>query len=163
MTSEQRDVFLQRLGGLIREHGWALQYVGGGGGMPWTYTIGLSGHGHRELVLPVVGYDTAHLVLNTIARACVDGVDVADAEALATVFGHPRVFLQLRSVDPSWHATYMFSVARAYFGLVPVASQVVIADKEGRFPWHAGHSMNVAQPVLWEPYRGGWPNDEEER
>lgn len=39
-----------------------------------------------------------------------------------------------------------------------------MADGQSRFPWHAGHGLAFAQPVLWEePYQGGWPDGEEAR
>jgi hypothetical protein len=51
-------------------------------------------------------------------------------------------------------------MSRAYFGSVPPAAQLVMADKEGRFPWDQGHDLGISQPALWEPYPGGWPNEE---
>ncbi|WP_329431060.1 DUF4262 domain-containing protein (plasmid) [Streptosporangium sp. NBC_01495] len=109
----------------------------------------------------MVGLDfgTALSVLNSIAHACRTGAAVAHPQTLATLLGHPQVFLQLRPVDPTWHTTSLFNVAREYFGSVPQAVQVVMADKEGRFPWDAGHSLGVRQPSLWEPYPGGWPDE----
>ncbi len=157
---ERRQQFLTNLGATIAEHGWAIQGVGGY--RPWSYTIGLSDRGHPGAILPIVPFDTAGNVLNTIGQACFDGVDVTDPQALAEVFGHERVFFDLRPVDPSWNDTDLFNIAHAYYRSYPDVVQVVLADDQGRFPWDAGHDLGYEQPVLWEPYAGGWPVEIEE-
>jgi Domain of unknown function (DUF4262) len=153
---EDKDTYLQELGRRIRQQGWVVQYIGDPQ-IPWAYTIGLSDRGHPELVITGVDPGTSAVVLNTIAKACRSGVDISDLSALAEEFGHPQVVLQPRPVDPTWRVTNLFNITRAYFGSVPETMQVVMADTQGRFPWDPGHNLPVAQPVLWQPYTGGWP------
>ncbi|MFI7641903.1 DUF4262 domain-containing protein [Nonomuraea sp. NPDC049400] len=141
----------------MRVYGWHIQGVGDLQ-MPWTYTIGLAARELPELIVAGLGLRQSGALLNAIASCWVEGVDVRDPRALATAFGHDRVVLQLRSVDPSWNNSSLFNVARSHLGVVPAALQVVIADVEGRFPWDAGHQLGIEQPRLWEAWPGGWPD-----
>ncbi|GAA1623997.1 hypothetical protein GCM10009733_020800 [Nonomuraea maheshkhaliensis] len=142
----------------IRNVGWALQGVGDPT-TPWIYTIGLCDRGHPELIITGINFHAGGTVLNRIGTCVRRGLNVSNPSLLAKEFGHDPAVLNLRPVDPTWHDTHLFNIARSYWGSDPATMQVVMADKEGRFPWDTGHQLGIDQPQLWEPWPGGWPND----
>ncbi|MEU1883473.1 DUF4262 domain-containing protein [Streptosporangium sp. NPDC020072] len=151
-----RTASYDHLSELIQRYGWAVKGVVDQG-TPWYYTIGLSRRNHPELVVVGLSPEEAASLLNQLALAARGGVNVLDTTALAAAWGHPKVFLQLRQVDPTWSDTNLFNTVRSYLGAVPPAYQVVLADIEGHFPWDEGHSLGFEQRVLWEPWPEGWP------
>ena len=92
-----RDQYLDRLRGLIRTHGWALQAVHGQGRVGWVYTIGLTtGYGHPELLLIDTDVGRAARLLNGLGTAIRDGTVLvagptraADGTELELVEVHP--------------------------------------------------------------------------
>ena len=79
---DQEDAHLARV---IRQHRWAVQYVGSGeeDDEPcFGYTIGLFGLGHPELVLVGLGADTTHGVLQRVAEEVAAGRDLVPGELL---------------------------------------------------------------------------------
>ena len=78
------------LAAVLREHRWAVQWVGPGaesGQPPFAYTIGLFGLGHPELVVSGVGPAVARGMLNWAAALVVAGRDLVPGEELSRETG----------------------------------------------------------------------------
>ncbi len=79
---DQEDAHLARL---VRQHRWAVQYVGPGDEddePSFGYTISLFGLGHPELVLVGLGADTTHGVLQRAAEEVAAGRDLVPGEVI---------------------------------------------------------------------------------
>lgn len=146
-----------RIKSVIRRHGWAIEYIGGGccsvpgcdggddEGPPFAYTVGLFGLGHPELLVFGLDPETACSLLNSA------GDRVQDDEALLPG--------QLLTFDEWTHQVIpegvpnpgdiVFSANRFYQRpaeySVPVL-QLSYDDFEGRFPWDEGYSNPEMQP-----------------
>lgn len=105
-----------RYDGLIAEHGWMVQHIGGGpaDGTPWSYTIGLShGFDHPELVVVGLRPQPAVVLLNDLGRRVRDGetfVSGASADnpdgTLEVGFGHVHPLLWEGPLLTGWRAYY---------------------------------------------------------
>jgi hypothetical protein len=117
---------------------------------PFTYTVGLSPVVGYEILIVGMRHELAGLVLNDIAEALHAGsalaVDVPDDRWCTA----PVVFK--RADSPLVHSEYV-CVADWYYERdgTPVL-QMVMSDRAGLFPWHAGFDhayMDPRQPRLW--------------
>jgi hypothetical protein len=112
------DEVLDRLDGLVRTHGWALQGVQGSGAVSWLYTIGLTtGYGHPELLTIDTDVGRAARLLNGLGAAIRDGTVLGSGVA-TTPDGAP---IDLVAVHPvhlrgdlvaMWHRLHARSVGR---------------------------------------------------
>ena len=96
---DQEDAHLVRV---IRQHRWAVRYVGSGeeDDEPcFGYTIGLFGLGHPELVLVGLGADTTHGVLQRVAGEVAAGRDLVPGELIDRDDRPGRLFVE-DSPDP---------------------------------------------------------------
>jgi hypothetical protein len=147
-----------RIASVIRRHGWAIEYIGGGccsapgcdgGGDDWppfAYTVGLFGLGHPELLAFGLEPETTARLFNAL------GDRIRDDEALIPgqmiTFGEEwshRVVPETVS-NPG---EIVFSANRFYqrpaeFS-IPVL-QLSYDDVLGRFPWDDGFSDADLQP-----------------
>ena len=141
------------LAAVIREHRWAVQWVGPGeesGQAPFAYTIGLFGLGHPELVVSGVGPAVARGMLNWAAALVVAGRDLVPGEELSRETGG-RLVVEVCS-NPG---EILFGANRWYrrpdeFS-VP-AYQLTWPDADGRFPWDDGYTEPAggqARPETW--------------
>lgn len=113
VTSADDDGFdvhahLVEVMGLVDRYGWILQHVHGPDD-DWvdpadderlSYTIGLTGQGHPELVVRRLPPHAAGLILNAFADAVLQGASVVDGTAKLTI-GSGVVELDVRPVDPA--------------------------------------------------------------
>jgi hypothetical protein len=79
---DQEDAHLARV---IREHRWAVQYVGAGdepGEPDFGYTIGLFGMAHPELVVVGLDHRQTHSLLTAAAELVAGGRDLVPGELL---------------------------------------------------------------------------------
>ena len=147
-----------RLASVIRRHGWAIEYIGGGccsvpgcdggdddDGPPFAYTVGLFGLGHPELLVLGLDPGTAATLLNTLG-----GRILADEALLpghmVDIESWDRRVIPEEVPNPG---EIVFSANRFYqrpaeFS-VPVL-QLSYDDAAGRFPWDDGFSDPDCQP-----------------
>ncbi|HUG07299.1 MAG TPA: DUF4262 domain-containing protein [Acidimicrobiia bacterium] len=146
-----------RITSVIRRHGWAIEYIGGGccsapgcdggedEGPPFAYTVGLFGMGHPELL--VLGLDpaTALRLLNTLGER-IRADETLLPGRLLTIEGWDHRVVPEEVPNPG---EIVFSANRFYqrpseFS-VPVL-QLSHDNIEGRFPWEAGFADPDLQP-----------------
>ncbi len=132
-----------RVAGLIRTHGWAIEYVIGDEKRRRTsiaYTVGLFGMGHPELVfLGGCTHDAAG-VLNDVGGRVKAGEQFLPG-MLISFDSWPHRLTVEEVPNP---AAILFSANRHY-GRPDEASvsalQLTHDDTEGRFPWDFGYSI----------------------
>ena len=146
-----------RIASVIRQHGWAIEYIGGGvcsapgcddgddGGPPFAYTVGLFGLRHPELlVFGLDAHDSCGL-LNSIGERVADGEAILPGQVLTVeAWGH-RVFPE-EVPNPG---EIVFSANRYYQRPAEFSVQVLqmtYDDDLGRFPWDEGHHDPDRQP-----------------
>ncbi len=141
------------LAAVIREHRWAVQFVGPGeepGQPPFGYTIGLFGLGHPELVVAGVGASAASGMLTWAAGLVAAGRDLVAGELLVrepagrlVVEVCPNPGEVVLGANRWYHRPAEFSVP---------AYQLTWPDASGRFPWDDGY----ADPPESQPRPGRW-------
>lgn len=147
-----------RITSVIRRHGWAIEYIGGGccsapgcdggddEGPPFAYTVGLFGLGHPELLVFGLEPDTAMRLLNALGdRIRGEEETLLPGQLLTFDEWDHRV---IPEVVPN-PGEIVFSANRFYqrpseFS-VPVL-QLSYDDLSGRFPWETGYSHPELQP-----------------
>lgn len=137
-----RKDYLDYLYDKVLRNGWAVQYVEDER-TPFAYTIGLHECGLPELLITAVDTDRALLVLNTVARYCIE----FDGTVLpGDTMGLPDQLLEFVEVaEPHAH----MGVAIEIYGPEVQALQLVWADAEYEFPWSPLFNPGgVRQPVL---------------
>ena len=146
-----------RMKSVIRRHGWAIEYIGGGccsfpgcdGGEeldpPFAYTVGLFGLGHPELLVFGLDPDLTNSVLDDLGDRVRSDEALIPGQVLEFVGWERRVILE---VVPN-PGEIVFSANRFYerpseFS-VPVL-QLSYDDENGRFPWEDCHLAPERQP-----------------
>ena len=146
-----------RMKSVIRRHGWAIEYIGGGccsfpgcdGGEeldpPFAYTVGLYGMGHPELLVFGLDADLTSSVLNDLGDR-VRGDETLIPGQMIEFVGWERRVIPEEVPNPG---EIVFSANRFYqrpseFS-VPVL-QLSYDDERGRFPWEEGHANPDRQP-----------------
>jgi hypothetical protein len=143
MTAEQK------IRAMVERGGVSLQFVP----QPMVletcwYTIGLTGHGHPELIVFGLAPAAAKRVLNTLAGEIVAGRRAVTAGGTADdiLDDGPVRFVAVE--DPDRHLP---GAAQVYAGDGALrAVQIVWPDRHRRWPWDAGTKVD-AMPVLGEP------------
>lgn len=146
-----------RIKTVIRQHGWAIEYIGGGccsapgcdggddEGPPFAYTVGLFGLGHPELLVFGLDPDTALAVLNHLGDRIRDG-DTLLPGLMIEFDDWPHRVVPEEVPNPG---EIVFSANRFYqrpdFASVPVL-QLSYDDLGGRFPWEDDYSHPAMQP-----------------
>lgn len=147
----------ERIKTVIRRHGWAIEYIGGGGcavpgcdggddeGPPFAHTIGLFGLGHPELLVFDLDPVTSARLLNTLGdRIRADHALIPGQ--LVTFDDWDRQVIPEEVPNPG---EIVFSANRFYQRppeySVPVL-QLTYDDGEGRFPWDPGSVDGHLQP-----------------
>ena len=127
----------------IRTHGVHLQYVIGEPEQhrpSFSYTVGLFGIGHPELLVLDMCHHDAGGMLNHLAAQIRDGRQLVAGE-LITFPDWPHRVVAESSPNPG---DIVFSANRHYQrpaeASVPVL-QLTWDDKTGRFPWDEGYSL----------------------
>jgi Domain of unknown function (DUF4262) len=146
-----------RIATVIRRHGWAVEYIGGGycsapgcdggddDGPPFAYTVGLFGLGHPELL--VFGFDpeTTCSLLNHLGGLVRDDRVLMPGQMME-LEGWRHRFVPEEVPNPG---EIVFSANRFYQRpaqySVPVL-QLSYDDRQGRFPWDPGHDSPEMQP-----------------
>lgn len=110
------------------------------------YTVGLTGHGHPELIVFGLPPDISRPLLRDVAADLVAGRRVVTAGQVAgdVLAGHPVRFVEVP--EPDRHlpvAAQFYAVA----GTQVRAMQIVWPDRHDRWPWDAGSRVGD-MPVL---------------
>ncbi len=142
------------LAAVIREHRWAVQYVGPGeepGEPAFGYTIGLFGLGHPELVVAGVGADAAHRMLQWAAGLVAGGRDLVPGELLLHDDGERALV-----VETCPNPGDVVLGANRWYRRPPEHSvpayQLAWPHEDGRFPWDDGYPC----PPTCQPRPGTW-------
>ncbi|MDJ0394113.1 DUF4262 domain-containing protein [Rhodococcus sp. G-MC3] len=151
--------------GLINRYGWALQYVDSelstefrgdtdvredGLIVPaFCYTVGLTEHGHPELVVTGRSAGESAAVLNVLARRVLLGGERFEAGNQCVAAG-----LRMSFVDVEHTEDWLMMAARVQSGVDIRARQAVWRDAEGHLPWEGPYPSTIVQPVLGPP--PGW-------
>ncbi|WP_232344862.1 DUF4262 domain-containing protein [Actinoplanes awajinensis] len=154
MTAGQQEIGLGQIGEAIERSGVYLQFVP----QPipletcW-YTIGLTGHGHPEMVLFGLPPDISRPTLRTVAGEVIAGrrTFTAGQHADDVLEGHPVQFVAV--IEPDRH----LPVAAQFYagtGSAVEALQIVWPDRYLRWPWQPGTHLDD-MPVLGRPTPSG--------
>jgi hypothetical protein len=138
------DDYLGYLRGLLEEHCWIVIGVRGDRYRPpFSYTVGLVGHGRPELVVTGLPQQRAADLLNDVA-AHVLHADAPTPGERVPLTGGPLIEI-VRVAEPSAH----LGVAAKFSGSELTAIQLVYADDRGHWPWDRGfRGGRGGQPVL---------------
>jgi hypothetical protein len=147
MTTNHQDIGLRRIDEAVGRSGVYLQFVPQPTPLEtcW-YTIGLTGHGHPELILFGLPPDNSRPVLHTLAGDVIAGrrTFTAGQHADDVLEGHQ---VQLVAVsEPDRH----LPVAAQYYAATDAAVealQIVWPDRHHRWPWQPGTRVDD-MPVL---------------
>lgn len=140
--------YLAALAGDVAARGLAVMYMRGAPGAPsYAYTIGLTPHGHPELLMAGMCVETAHYVLDTLGRDVLAGAWLRPGDTVDGLLegGYPVALAG--PVVPEHDDDYPIRYARELYSEAGPAMQVLIPDLEYRFPWHPGYEM-TRQPLL---------------
>ncbi len=135
---DQEDAHLART---IRQHRWAVQYVGSGeedDEPSFGYTIGLFGLGHPELVVVGLGGDSTHAMLDRVAGLVADGRDLVPGEQLTWADRDTGLVVEVlpNPGEVVLGANRFYQRPPEYS--VP-AFQLAWSHADGHFPWEDGY------------------------
>jgi len=146
-----------RMKTVIRRHGWAIEYIGGGccavpgcdggddDGPPFAYTVGLFGMGHPELLAFGLDPSTTSELFNAIGRGVRDDETLIPGQMLTfPEWGHRVVPEAVPNPGEIVFSANRFYQRPTDFS-VPVL-QLSYDDLQGRFPWEEGYSDTEMQP-----------------
>lgn len=146
-----------RIKTVIRRHGWAIEYIGGGccsvpgcdgdddDGPPFAYTVGMFGLGHPELL--VFGLDpgaTARLLNSLGDRIRADDSLIPGQMVSVEGWNHRVVVEEVPNPGEIVFTANRFYERPSEFS-VPVL-QLSYDDDAGRFPWEPGFADPEMQP-----------------
>lgn len=146
-----------RIKTVIRRHGWAIEYIGGGScsvpgcdgddddGPPFAYTVGMFGLGHPELL--VFGLDpgaTARLLNSLGDRIRADDSLIPGQMVSVEGWNHRVVAEEVPNPGEIVFTANRFYERPPEFS-VPVL-QLTYDDDAGRFPWEPGFADPEMQP-----------------
>lgn len=151
---DQEDAHLTRM---VRQYGWAIQYVGGercsapgccpsqNEGPPFAYTIGLFGLDHPELLVFGVSEALAGALLNELGERIRAGESLLPGRMIEVEAWDRRIIPELVP-NPGTIALG----ANRYYQRPPEVSVPVLQlsydDEAGRFPWEPEYSQPELQP-----------------
>jgi hypothetical protein len=151
-VSGWRDQYDAKIEDMIRDHGWAIQGVGGDTEqVQFSYTIGLHRRDLPEFIAFGLPMQAAQVILNQLAQQQVDadGFNVIQHGTTRhdVLVNYPAKFV--RVLDSTEHLTMANRLARQHAFRTPVdALQLCWPDKDGRFQWEPGFSISYPVPLL---------------
>jgi hypothetical protein len=148
MAESDHSAYLDRMRGIVAEHGHAVQQVAPDEGLGWSYTIGLHAAGLPELIIMGgLALDGQRRTLNGLAERMRAGESLPIGERDPTVLkGFDVTYVEVADTT-----TEDFAIALRLQSDFR-ALQVVWPDLENRFPWDPGYSFPPdEQPLLGEP------------
>ena len=150
MTAGHQETGLRQIGEAVKRCGVYLQFVP----QPipleacW-YTVGLTDHGHPELILFGLPPDIARPALRTVAEEIIDGRRAFTSGQYAddVIEGHEVQFVTV--IEPERHLPVAAQFYAAKDAAVE-ALQIVWPDRYHRWPWQPGTRVSD-MPVLGRP------------
>ncbi|MEU5554110.1 DUF4262 domain-containing protein [Micromonospora sp. NPDC047793] len=146
------DDFLRRQDHIIDTTGWAVTHVlpthdDPDTTAPFAYTVGLTAHGHPELITAGLPPEVAHTLLNDLAQRVYDkaerfthGQTVSDLIA-----GYDAIIIDGPPTDDLHPGMAIARYGRDQIRL----QQLVWPDQQGRFPWDSGYDFDPhVQPLI---------------
>ncbi|MGH3650366.1 MAG: DUF4262 domain-containing protein [Acidimicrobiia bacterium] len=146
-----------RIASVIRRHGWAIEYIGGGScsvpgcdspedeGPPFAYTVGLFGLNHPELLVFGLDAHDSCGVINTLGDRVLEDEALVPGQ-LVTVGEWPHRIVPEEVPNPG----EIVLSANRYYQRPPQYSvpvlQLTYDDDQGRFPWDEGYGEPDRQP-----------------
>ena len=135
---------LEELRALIDAHGWAVQHVVGREPAEcFSYTVGLTGQLHPEIVVTGLTHDVAHVFLNNAGHMVVreHGHFAPGEPATGLTDGPPFAVLPVSDTSGLTAVASLYGDVRAV--------QLVWTDSRGRLPWDPAHGNPPgSQPLL---------------
>ena len=126
---------LDELRGLITEHGWAVRNVSDADPARCvSYTVGLSAHGHPEVVMTGLPPNVGTAFLNIVGEIVVREHGHFDAGTTTTELADGPPMPVLAVTDKS-----DLTAVEAIYGDVP-ALQIIWTDSAGHLPWDQGYA-----------------------
>jgi len=131
----------------IAQHGWTVIGVfptPGDPGVPFAYTVGLTGKGLPELAIYGLPIRVGHQVLNAVARQMVDaGGPFVSGQCIDDVLDGGVSMVAVAMTN-----TCDLNMVREVYGAVGDAVQVCWPDLDGLLPWEQGSRLgDEEQPV----------------
>ena len=147
MTAEQHDTGLRQIGETIQRSGVYLHFVPQPTPLEtcW-YTVGLTGHGHPELIMFGLPPDISRPALRSVAGDVIAGRRTLTAEQYADDVLEGHQVLLVAVTEPDRHlpvAAQFYAVT----GAAVQALQIVWPDRHHRWPWQPGTRVDD-MPVL---------------
>lgn len=144
-----RADYLDYLGGVITDFGWAVQGVERDRiHPPWAYTVGLTLYEQPELVLTGMPLRRACGLLNEVAAHVMHAEAPTPGDQIPWQGGPLMEIVEV--AEPSAHLV----IAVEMFGTDLRALQILHADDRGHWPWDVGYrGVRGGQPVLGERAR----------
>lgn len=136
----------------IRKFGHTVITVAGGENEPpFAYTIGMTETDkHPEILVFGLPQSVAQYILNAVAERVRKGHRLADGDVLNQIANVPCA---IKSISRGAASFYTFQALYRYekAAVQPEFVQLVLPDRNGRFPWDDGYSKDMAkvQPELW--------------
>ncbi len=145
-----------RIRTVIRRHGWAIEYIGGGccsvpgcdgddDGPPFAYTVGMFGLGHPELLVFGLDPGATGRLLNSLGdRIRADDSLLPGQMVSVEGWNHRVVPEEVPNPGEIVFTANRFYERPSEFS-VPVL-QLTYDDDAGRFPWEPGFADPEMQP-----------------
>jgi hypothetical protein len=125
-------------------------------GPPFTYTIGLSESSlGREIIVFALDPMTAGVILNHVAESVREGAVIEPGVPDDRWANMPCVFRHVTGDNAEKYC----GAARGYYDKPVRLLQLVIPDREGRFPWDDDYDLAYMGPLQRELY--ATPDDDE--
>jgi hypothetical protein len=133
------DAYLERLAGIVKEHGWAIQAVHAH--TLCAYTVGLSLKNLPEVLMMGVDQDTAVSLLNSVARGlCAGTLTLEEGRDYAEVFeSFPARFRKIPASQA--HASLRMASVFCPPEQPLEAWQLLWPDPQGHFPGDPLHAQ----------------------
>lgn len=137
---------MDELRALIETHGWAVRNVSNADAAKCvSYTVGLTAHGHPEVVMTGLPSDAGTAFLNIVG-------DIVVHEGGRFTAGEPTTELADGPAMPVIEVTDTsdLTAAEAIYGDV-AALQIVWTDSQGHLPWDEGYANAPGSQRLLGP------------
>lgn len=154
-VADRRAAVIDETRALIDRYGWSVVGVfpaSESDGVPFAYTVGLTGKQLPELAIYGLGGRVAQEILNAVARRMVDGGrPLIRGERIAGVLAGG---VDLAAVEMTSRIHDLAMVGQVY-GSVDAAVQLCWPDADGLFPWEPGSGVDDdVQPVCGDSPSG---------
>jgi Domain of unknown function (DUF4262) len=154
MLNETDGMFLAGIRAQLAAHPVLVRQVGGPGAAAvdvYSYTIGLTAHGHPELMMVGAAHESAYPILIDLGRrVTAHQARFGPGDTVDDVLEGGYPLMIAGPVTPDCAERYPITVATLINHLAGPPLQVVYTDEGYRFPWHPGYNPDreLHQPLL---------------